>query len=141
VLQTARIIITGPLPVLDVVPCALTLEDLELINYSPCLLLPASLPSVIVNDAEYVQGCKDGFDFYGEYPEVYEAPNLSVLKTYIMQELFPGPSDTASLAVRVGCVHGFLSMLAFTDRAFALAGLDILIYLVDHLVFLSRGRL
>ena len=134
-LQTARI--TGPLPLLDVVSCALLPEDLESIPYSSRLLLPASLPDVIVNDVEYVRGCEAGFGLYFDYPEA--CVSLSALKEYIMQELFPGPLDTASLAQRVAFQHGFLSALALTDRALALKGLSILARLTDHLVFLSSG--
>ncbi len=127
------------LPSFSAVPCVLLPEDFQNVSYSFRLLLPVSLPSVIVDDVEYAEGCEIGFDVYFDYPEIYESHSLSALKEFIMQELFPGPSDSASLAVRVGCVHGFLSVLAFTDRALAFVGLDILTRLTDHLAFLSFG--
>src|SRR5262249_32294289 len=124
------------LPSLTLVPCTLEVSDLGLIRYSSCLLLPASLPSTVVNDADYVQGCQDGFAFFYEFSEACQS--LSTLKTHIMQEVLPGFSYD-SLAMRVGCVHGFLSSLAFIDRALALQGLALLIRLVEHLVFLSAA--
>ena len=122
---------TDGLSVLTPVSCALEASDLELIRYSSCLLLPAPLPFVLLNDVEYVQGCEDGFNFFYEFSEACES--LSALKAHILQELFPGPSDDASLALRVGSVHGFLSFLAFIDRALALQGLGFLTCLVEHL--------
>lgn len=130
---------TDVLPALTLVPCILDFEDFQDVSYSPRLLLPVCLPSVIADDAEYTQGCEVGFDLFLEWSWVDEAPSLIGLKQHIVQELFPGPSDTASLAARFGAVHGFLSVLAFFDRALALQGLDILLHLTDHLVFLSAA--
>ena len=121
------------------VACPLTLEELGAIPYSPDFLLSVSLPDVLTNDAEYAEGCELGFEMFFGYPEVYESRSFPVLGERIMQELFPAPSDSVSLAARVGLVHGFLSLLAFGDRALALRGLSLLAHLTDHLVFLSSG--
>jgi hypothetical protein len=133
VLQTARI--TGPLPLLDVVSCALLPEDLESIRYSSHLLLPATLPSVIVNDATYAQWCYMGFDSCSDGD--YDTSSLPLLKAFIVNEVVCYPSDP--LVQHVGFLHGWLSALAFTDRTLALAGLSLLARLADHLVFLSSG--
>ncbi len=130
---------TDVLSLVPAVPCPLTLENLGAIPYSPRLLLLISLPDVVVNDAEYAEGCELGFDMFFGYPEVYESRSFPVVGERIMQELFPGSSDSVSLAARVGLVHGFLSLLAFVDRALALRGLSLLAHLTDHLVFLSSG--
>ena len=136
VTQTTDVL--SPVPA---VACPLTLEDLGAIPYSPRLLLLVSLPPVIVNDVEYVEGCELGFAMFFGYPEVYESRSFPVVGERIMQELFPDAPDCVSLAARVGLVHGFLSLLAFVDRALALRGLAFLAHLTDHLVFLSNGAL
>ncbi len=130
---------TGMLSLVPAVPYTLRLEDLGAIPYSPRLLLLFSLPDVITNDAEYAEGCELGFDMFFAYPEVYESRSFPIVRERIMQELFPGPSDAVSLAACIGLVHGFLSLLAFVDRALALRGLSLLACLTDHLVFLSSG--
>jgi len=122
---------------LAVVSSPVTFGDFEALRYSSRLLLSVSLPNGITNDVEYAQGCADGFDFFSEYSQ--DCESLAALRACILQELFPGPSDDASLALRIGCVHGFLSFLAFIDRGLALAGLDFLVHLVDHLAFLSAA--
>ena len=126
----------SPVPV---VACPLTLEDLGAIPYSPDLLLSVSLPSVLTSNAEYAEGCELGFDMFFGYSEVYESRSFPVVGQRIMQELFPDSPGSVSLAARVGLIHGFLSLLAFVDRALALRGLALLAHLTDHLVFLSNG--
>jgi hypothetical protein len=120
---------------LAVVPNCFLPEDFQDVCYSSCLLLPVSLPDTIVNDPLYEEWCESGFGLYLE--DALDALSFSVLKRFIMQEMFAVCSGDGSLVQHVGFAHGFLSALALVDRVLALRGLDCLLHLTDHFVFLS----
>ena len=94
---------------------------------------------MVVNDAADAFWCGSGFDSYS--CDDHDTSSLPALKSSIMEEMFPGSSDGAPLVQHVGFLHGLLSALAIANRDLALAGLDILTYLTDHFVFLSKGCL
>jgi len=132
---------TDTLSMFPIDSCTLVREDFCKVSYSSRFLLPASFPDVVVNDAVYAQWCEDGFEAYfdGIGFDSHAVSSLSSLKAFLIHVLFSDFDDDRPLAERVGFLSGGLSALAFTDRALALAGLDILMRLTDHLVFLSSG--
>ena len=131
---------TDALSPLAVAPC-MSFEDFEHVSYSSSLLLPVSLPDTLVKDADYAYWCEEGFNMYADGWFADQVFSVSSLRVFILQEMFPGSSDDAPPVQHVGFLHGFLSALAFADRDLALVGLSLLVYLADHLVFLSRGSL